>query len=669
MIATLEWLREYCEIDLPASTLGEILTVVGLEVESLEERGDDALFEFEVTPNRPDLLSIIGIAREIAAALRTELKLPSLSIEERGESVESLAKVVVEDTELCPRYIARVIRGVTVRESPWWLRRRLEAVGLNPINNVVDITNYVLFEYGQPLHAFDLDTLSESTIVVRRAKPGERIELIDGQVVELNSEHLVIADSSKPVALAGVMGGKETEISPRTRNLLIESAYFKPSNIRRSSKSLAIRTESSYRFERGVDPLGVELASRRATALISDICGGTVAEGSIDILHLDLSPRKVSLRPERVERVLGLRLGVEEIADALSRIGMTVEESGQILVATVPAFRVDIKEEIDLIEEIARLYGYDRVPVKTTMCVATSVPSAFERVERRTKEVLVGLNFAEVVTTSFLNPTLASSIAPWSKGEPLILRNPLRKEEGAMRMSLIPGLLVVRKTNQDLGVRDVNIFELARVYLPRGPEGREERHTLGLLSDGDFYALKGVVEALFERLGLERSRFEHCLVGWLVEGSSASIKRDQEVIGYIGVLARSLQDQAELKNPVTVAELLFDRLVEVSRLERGVKIPLRFPPIERDLDILLDNGVSWAELQKCVRDSGGDLLREILFIDLYRGEQIPPEKKSITFRLIFQHPERTLVSEEVDRSIERVLTAVESELGGKLRAL
>jgi len=667
MIATYQWLKEYCDITVPPARLVELMTMAGVKVEDAREVEGDTRFELEVTANRPDQLSVIGVAREVAGLLRTGLRLPCLDLVEGEEKVGDFVQIAVAAPDLCPRYVGRVISGVKVGDSPAWLKQKLAAAGIGSINNVVDITNFVLLEFGQPLHAFDLDKLAGAQIIVRRAQPGEEIVLIDNTTKKLTPDHLVIADARHPVALAGVMGGIDTEIGPFTKRVLLESAYFKPTNLRRTSKSLGVRTESSYRFERGVDPVGVELASRRAAGLICELCGGTLAKGAIDVNHIVLEPKKITLRHERLRRVLGVPLEKAAVADALSRIGIPVEDQEDSLVATVPSFRVDLQEEIDLVEEVARIHGYDNIPVETGMTVMAGVPSTFERAEEKARDLMAALSYTEVVTTSFLRPELARRVHPFSEPNPLTIRNPLRQEEGAMRLSLIPGLLMVRKTNQDYGVEAVRIFELARVYLPTGAEQPDEKHCLAILSDEDFLQVKGTVETILTQFGITPYRVEFYELPWLSRSCSARITAAGNILGFIGQVSAELQELIDLRRPVTLAEMDFDALVEVGHIERQIVLPLRFPPVERDLAFVLDERVLYESLEAAVRRSGGGSLREVRFVDLYRGKQVPPGKKSITLRIVFQLPDRTLTSDEVDQAVARIVGAVGAEFGAALR--
>ncbi len=480
-----KWLRELIPFDLDVKQLADRLTFAGIEVEAVEELSDkDWRLEMEVTPNRPDCLSMLGIAREIRALCGGEIAQPDCSVNETGADIGSLAKVVVEDREGCPRYLARVIYGVKVTESPKWLKERIESVGLRPINNVVDITNLVLYELGHPLHAFDLDRLADKTIVVRRAKAGEIITTLDGVERKLTPDHLVIADAQRPVALAGIMGGADTEISDSTTNVLLESAYFDSKLIRRGGRSLGLKTDASYRFERGADPLALERAIDRAAKLIIEVAGGQAARGRVDVSAKEFPESwKVDLRPEKVNNLLGITVPVERMLEIFKALDLKAESSRGMITITVPSFRRDLEREVDLIEEIARIHGYDKLPEDHTP--AWSLPARTRRQESVIKglsQSMAMLGFWEHIGLPLSDPVKVEVLMPGVST--VDLANPMSSELSVLRPSLMPGLLEALVYNRHNGADDVRLFEIGKVFLEDGGRPPREIMRLGAVAIG-----------------------------------------------------------------------------------------------------------------------------------------------------------------------------------------
>jgi phenylalanyl-tRNA synthetase beta chain len=685
MKITYHWLKEYCDFKLSPEGLAETLTAAGLVVAGMKATPDgDYVLEVEVTSNRPDCLGVIGIAREVAALTQSPLKLPGLGYT-TGREVAGV-KVVVEDAGLCPRYTARVIRRIKVGPSPAWLRQRLEAVGLRPINNVVDITNYVLMEWSQPLHAFDLDKvagpLPQKEIVVRRALAGERLETIDGTKCDLNPEVLIIADSLRPIALAGVMGGKETEVHEGTINLLLESARFRPATVRRTAKRYGLKTESSYRFERGVDIEGVEMASRRATALILALAGGEAAKDSIDVRTGVEVCCNVPLRLPRLNAVLGTRLEETTVRDILCRLGFEIKgKKGETLDIAVPSFRGDVTQEIDLIEEVARIFGYNNIPTNTSLPIQVNPKGKQEQVEERIRSLLAGWGFFETVTYSIVPETETHRAGLFSGDGSIRIRNPIRKGEDLLRQTLLGNLLLAKRHNQDHGTPAVKLYELSRVYLPiEGQKLPIEKNCLGLLYEEStsehggradsnaFYTLKGILEGLLSALGVKGDiRWEDWANPFITREKSCKVSLEGKPLAIMGEAAEGMVKTYDLRSTPCLAEVDFDLLVEKADLASTFqKLPL-YPPIDRDLAIVVDEGVTWARIESCVRAAGVGLLEKIEFFDLYRGKQVPPGKKSIAFRLHFRAPDRTLRAEEADRGRQLIIENLSKALEAKVR--
>ncbi len=679
MLASYNWLKEYCDFNLSIEDLSELLTNVGLVVASVEKIDDDDYrIEVEVTSNRPDCLGMIGIAREIAAVTVATLRLPDVQYTCREGSIEETAEVVVKDKTLCPHYTARMITNVNVATSPDWLQKRLHTIGVRPINNIVDITNYVLMECGQPLHAFDLDKLSDKKIVVRRAKQGEKLVAINGIEYSLTPEALVIADAKKPVAIAGVMGGVETEVSSGTKNILLECARFEPTNIRRTSRRLRLTSDSSYRFERGVDPEGVDWASMRAAKLINEIAGGQIVSGMLGKRYDRVQKRKVVLRIDRLNKVLGTAIDKETSKNILAHLQFSIVKEGRnTLTVSVPSFRADVYREIDIIEEIARIYGYDKIPTTTNISVYASEKNKTELVEEKVRKLLTGLGFSEVVTYSIVDNTPLQNLSIWSNGKYMSLRNPVRKEDDRLRVTLLGNLLNVRKYNQDHGAERTQVFELSKIYLPRnGEKLPEEKTSLSILSEDGFLALKGVVESIFEVLGIAANSCQwvpHKL-NFFNENKSTKILLNDYVLGFFGELSKGGMAGHPSSGRVVVCpcpalvELDFDMLLsKASEAKAFTRLP-SFPAITRDIAIIVDDKTTWDSIKDCVKSAGINFLEAIEFFDVYKGKQVEPGKKSVAFSLRFRAPDRTLKSEEADAFQQTILQKLNEKLGAVLRA-
>jgi phenylalanyl-tRNA synthetase beta chain len=672
MNVSYEWLHDYCDFDLGPEELADQLSRRGIEVDSLARVGDDWCLDLEITANRPDLLCHIGVAREIAAFTSVPLRIPSVELREEAKPASQLARVEVHHPELCPRYAARILYDVEVGPAPPEMQRRLEAIGLRPVNNVVDITNYVLMECGQPEHAFDFARLNGKVVIVRPAERGEMITLIDGTQLELAPEHLVIADATHAIALAGIMGGLETEIGDSTDVVLLESAKFDPVSIRRTSRTTGKTSDSSYRFERSVDTPTVEWASRRAAALMQRHANARLAAGVIDVNFTHEEPRTVTLRIPRIAKVLGVGIRATEAGRLLKGIGFGVKAEGHdVLTVAVPSFRPDVALEIDLIEEVARCHGYDRVPETSGMRIGAVADSKFDKVATLARQTLLRLGYHEAVTTSFLGEELARRFAPWNSEEPVCVQNPLRADEAALRRSLVPALLRVQQANQAHGVGEVAVFELNRVYLRRSVSQRlpEEKHCLAALADQDFRHLKGAAEAVFEQLALaDRVTLEPAAYDFLAPGASAAWRLGSGVVGYVGQVADEAAALFDLRRTPCVCELDVDALVAAATLERRFRDLPRFPAIPRDIALVVDEATTWEEILGAIGRTDAEHLESVQFGEIYRGKQVPYGKKSVLFSLVFRAPDRTLTHDEANASQDRLLAALGEQLGATLRA-
>lgn len=679
----------------------------------------DAVLDIAITPNRPDATSHIGVARDVAALTDAPLVLPEVDVPEAGGDVAEQVTVRIEDEAGCPRYVAMVVRGVRVGPSPDWMRQRLEAIGVRPINNVVDVTNYVLHETGQPLHAFDLALLADDTVVVRASREGETITTLDDQERTLPEGTLLICDADKPVAVAGVMGGANSEVSEATTDILIESAYFDPSRIRKASKALSLQTDASYRFERGVDPTAQARAAARAAQLLADVAGGTLVPGLVDENPVPYEPRTVTLRPSRVAQVLGTDVPEDEIAELLTAIGFEVsdaegnaldafaeavlreegaaaaasEASGAGLTVTIPPFRPDVEREVDVIEEVARLWGFDRLPTPTSTPVplvpASDTPSA--KLLDRVRQRLAALGFREITTNSLLPKATAEAFADaaWTGlgGPPVDTLNPISQEMAALRPSLLPGLLGVASYNQARGAETLRLFEAGHVMRRTdGPgtavEGYHEHTSLAIGMSGlaeraswstderdiDVFDLKGVVLDLLADLGLadvaETPRpAPDALTTYALDLSVGKTR-----IGSLGLVADSVADSSELQAPLFVAELDWDAVARLADRDTPTTYqPIsRFPVVERDLALVVPAGQPAGPLLRTIRQSGAPLLQDVRLFDLYEGEHVAEGHKSLAFSLRFG-ADRTLRDKEVDGRVRRVVKALEAEHGATLR--
>jgi len=673
------WLKEYVPTDLGVREAARALTRVGLNVDAVTDLGGgDARLLVEVTSNRPDCLGHVGVARELAAAAGAKVRLPDAAYPELDEPVEKFTRVEVAEPDLCPLYTARVIRGVHIGPSPAWLARRLEAVGLRPVNNIVDVTNYVMMECGQPLHAFDYSALAEHRIVVRRARPGERFIAIDHSEHTLAADRLVIADARRAVALAGVMGGVDTEISASTADVLLEAAVFDPLSIRNTARTLGLASESSFRFERRVDPCGTDWASRRACRLICQAAGGRVARGAAAAGKPLPAARELALRAARIKTLLGLAVPPETAADILRRLQIEVlQASADSIVVRIPSWRPDLAREADLIEEVARHHGYEKIPEGTHVPLAYAPRTRAEQVREAVSAVLTGAGYFEAVTFTFTSRDHAVRLRPRDvTAEPLTCRAaPL-----ALRESLASGVLESLRVNQGAGEPGVRLFEIARRFIPvEGQELPREEACLALASRDDFQSVRGVLEEVFRALGLaDRVRFVATdRYPDLEPGAAAEVLLDGRPAGFIGRAGAEAAAAFDLDEPPLVAEVEFERLVDAAELRPVFKPLPQFPSIVRDLAIVVDEAVAWERIADAVAAgasadaaagaTGAAELESVGPLSVYRGKQVPEGKKSVALRLVLRGAAATLTHEQADATQARILEALRSALAAELR--
>ena len=657
MIVSWNWLTQYVRLTMPVDALTQRLALTGLNHESTTEVGGDFAIDLEVTSNRSDCLGHLGVAREISVLFETPLLIPDPRPKTSGAHVATLAGVTVETSDLCPRFTARVVTGAAIRESPWWLRKRLETLGVRPVSNVVDVTNYVMFECGQPLHAYGLDTLAENRLVVRLAKKSEKLTAINGKVYELTPEMLVIADAAHPVGLAGVMGGLETEIRSSTRNILIEAAQFDAMSVRKTARALGLFSPSSYRFERSLDPEITEWASRRCAELILETAGGTLHPGFLDVATARPGRPSVTLRLDQIPRVLGIEVDRAAVERILQALGLKSRgETTSSLTYDPPSWRNDLEREIDLIEEVARIHGYEHIPENRAVPLTSAPRGDRERVESIAREALTACGFDEACTFSLVADTLSVPVRPGPALPSIRVDHSSRRREGSLRQSLLPSLLTVRRHNEAHGNAGAEVFEIADVYLPRADDELPDQPVkLGIVSGKDFLGLKGVVEALVERLHAGNLEAGVASVPWFQAGRTAELLLGGEHLGYVGEVDRSRLDALELRADSSAAELDLGVLMRRAKLVPQNRDLPPFPAVIRDLSLLVDRGLPWSELSDAVKAVAGSSLESVDFLDTFHGGNIPEGKHSVHFGLKFRHPERTLTGEEVDRSVRSVI--------------
>ncbi|MCS7306571.1 MAG: phenylalanine--tRNA ligase subunit beta [Thermoguttaceae bacterium] len=788
MIISWNWLKQYVLLDMPVEELCYRLMMAGFNHEGTTEVGGDLAIDLEITSNRPDCLSHLGIAREVGALYGRPVRIPAAQPTEGNIPVERLVQVRIECPDLCFRYVARVIRGVRIGPSPAWLARRLRTVGITPINNVVDVSNYVLMECGQPLHTFDFAKIQGRTIVVRRPKPGETIEAINHQRYWLGPDMCLICDAQRPVAIAGVMGGAETEISDSTTDVLVEAAEFDPVSIRRTARALGLHSESSFRFERGVDPEGVDWASRRCCELILQLAGGELAAGAVDVGRKPPQRQPIALRFAQIRRILGIDVPREKVREILLALGLqecpptdsdlagcssvsqqpiklnslpmdpssaictstsageppssipssgsppssasvrssitdqlstfdhlstytqpsaftqspsstpssafvhqisgqftaqtrsaTENASGSSPTAQIqpdrvlllpPSWRSDLQREIDLIEEVARIYGYEKIPEDVRVPMTPSVRTKQERVLEKVRHVLTGCGLDEAITFSVVEPGWIRAFLPWTSAEPLRTQTPLVRGANVLRQSLVPSLLAARRTNESVGNSRIELFEIARVFWPQPGALPIEEQMLAITSGRPYLELKGILEALLEALKIsEPLRAEPAQCPQLAPDNSCRLYLANELWGFVGQISAELQAQTDLRHPCTVAEVRIALLVTAAELVPQYRPVAPYPAITRDVNLVVDEPVRWADVAATVWQAGGPWLESVQYRHTYRDPQRLGEgKKSLLMTLAFRCPDRTLTNPEADQLRDLIVAACQKHHGAQLRA-
>lgn len=681
MKTSYNWLKEYVKNLPKPDKLADLLTIHSFEVKGIKKVANDYVLDIDILPNRAhDCLSHIGIAREYAALTGNKLQPPTSKFQESKEKTKNFVKVEVKDNEACPRYTARLISNIKVGSSPRWLQERLKVLGQKPINNIVDATNYVMFETGQPLHVFNYDKVEGKKIIVRKAKKGEKITTLDGETCQLDETVLVIADGKSPLALAGVRGGKKAEITNRTKTIVLESANFDIHAVRATSRKTGIRTESSMRFEYSLDPNLASHAINRVAGLIQKVAEGEIAEGIIDVYPKKIFPQKIKLNLDKVENILGIKVSKQEVIKYLESLGFEVENS---LKVTVPTFRRDIKIEEDLIEEVARLIGYNKIPAKAPLgLLGITKLDEILSITTKIKNIFEGLGFIEIYNFSFIGEDDFKKLGVSQEGY-FELENPLSLDLKYLRKDLLINLLKNVKDNLKISTNEqgIKIFELGKVYREEKKKPKEEKMLAGLISvqkekiKGEkFYELKGVIDSLLNKSGITDHWYDDFQatpewtdeVFWQKTGT-AEIKVGDEEIGFVGEISPKILAKLNIKAIVVGFNLNFEKILKLAQEELIYQPPSPYPAAVRDLAILVNRGDRVADVLNVINEAGGELVQDVDLFDMYEGEEIPNGKKNLAFHIIYQSYEKTLKDEEVDRIQKRIIRELEKKRGWQVR--
>ncbi|MCI9007766.1 MAG: phenylalanine--tRNA ligase subunit beta [Lachnospiraceae bacterium] len=648
--------------------------VIGADaIEALGLR--DVVFEFEITSNRVDCYSVLGLAREAAATFKKEFKAPVVEVKGSGGDVNDYIKVEVKDTELCPRYCARVVKNIRLAPSPEWMQRRLASVGIRPINNVVDITNYVMEEYGQPMHAYDLDTIAGKQIIVRRAAQDEKFVTLDGQERTLDDSVLMICDGEKAVGMAGIMGGENSMITEDVHTMLFEAACFDGTNIRLSSKKVGLRTEASGKFEKGLDPNNAEAAINRACQLIEELGAGEVVDGMVDVCAGIKEPVRIPFEPERINGLLGTELDQEQMLSYFGPLEIRYEESTKEL--TIPSFRQDLRCMADIAEEVARFYGYDNIPTTLPKGEATTGKLPFYlRVEQTARDMAEFCGFSQGMTYSFESPKVFDRLLlpPDAKErKAVVISNPLGEDFSIMRTISLNGMLTSLSTNYNRRNKNVRLYELGNIYLPKSlplqelPDERMQ-FTLGMYGDGDFFTMKGVVEEFLDRLGMNKKETYDPKSGkpFLHPGRQAAILYDGTQIGYMGEVHPTVAASYGIGDRAYVAVLDMPSIVERATFDRKYEGIARFPAVTRDISMVVPKDVMVGQIEEIIAVRGGKILESYELFDVYEGAQIQEGYKSVAYSIVFRAKDKTLEEAEITAVMKKILNGLQS-LGAELR--
>ncbi len=636
---------------------------------------DDVVFEYEITSNRVDCYSVIGIAREAAATFRKEFHPPVVTPTGNDEDVNDYVKVTVKDQELCPRYTARVVKNIKIGPSPEWMQRRLASVGIRPINNLVDITNYVMEEYGQPMHAYDLDTIAGREIVVRRAEDGEKFVTLDGQEREMDSSVLMICDGEKSIGVAGIMGGENSMITDNVKTMLFEAACFNGTNIRKSAKKIGLRTDASGKFEKGLDPENAQAAIDRACQLVEEMGAGEVVGGMVDVYAKKREPSRVTFDAEKINALLGTDLTKEQMLGYLKLVELEYDETTNEIVA--PTFRQDIHRLADVAEEVARFFGYDNIPTTLPSGEATTGKLSYKlRIEEVARNIAEFCGFSQGMTYSFESPKVFDKLLLPEDSklrQAIEIRNPLGEDYSVMRTTSLNGMLTSLATNYNRRNKNVKLYELGNVYLPKAlpltelPDERMQ-FTLGMYGEGDFFSMKGVVEEFFDKIGLHKKETYDPNAGktFLHPGRQANIIYDGTVVGYLGEVHPDVADIYGIGERAYIAVIDMPEIVARATFDRKYEGIAKFPAVNRDLSMVVPKNIMVGQIEEVIEKNGGAHLESYSLFDLYEGAQIKPGFKSVAYSITFRAKDRTLEESDISKAMDKILAGLEA-MGIELR--
>ncbi len=636
---------------------------------------DDVVFEYEITSNRVDCYSVIGIAREVAATFRKEFHPPVVTPTGNDEDVNDYVKVTVKDQELCPRYTARVVKNIKIGPSPEWMQRRLASVGIRPINNLVDITNYVMEEYGQPMHAYDLDTIAGREIVVRRAEDGEKFVTLDGQEREMDSSVLMICDGEKSIGVAGIMGGENSMITDNVKTMLFEAACFNGTNIRKSAKKIGLRTDASGKFEKGLDPENAQAAIDRACQLVEEMGAGEVVGGMVDVYAEKREPSRVTFDAEKINALLGTDLTKEQMLDYLKLVELEYDETTNEIVA--PTFRQDIHRLADVAEEVARFFGYDNIPTTLPSGEATTGKLSYKlRIEEVARNIAEFCGFSQGMSYSFESPKVFDKLLLPEDSklrQAIEIRNPLGEDYSVMRTTSLNGMLTSLATNYNRRNKNVKLYELGNVYLPKAlpltelPDERMQ-FTLGMYGEGDFFSMKGVVEEFFDKIGLHKKETYDPNAGktFLHPGRQANIIYDGTVVGYLGEVHPDVADIYGIGERAYIAVIDMPEIVARATFDRKYEGIAKFPAVNRDLSMVVPKNIMVGQIEEVIEKNGGAHLESYSLFDLYEGAQIKPGFKSVAYSITFRAKDRTLEESDISKAMDKILAGLEA-MGIELR--
>lgn len=650
--------------------------VLGQAIQEIAGMGDHVI-EFEITPNRPDCLSMIGMARETAATFNRELKWPDMEIKHQEDHIDNYCKIEIEDPDLCPRYAAKMIKDVKIEPSPFWMQMALMKAGMRPISNIVDITNYVMLEMGHPIHAFDFDCIEDKTIIVRRAKRGEVIKTLDEQDRKMDEDMLMIADPKKSVAIAGVMGGANSDIRDNTKNILIEVANFNKTSIRKTSKDLGLRSEASSRFEKGVSTYTNEMVLNRVCHLAELLGVGTIVEGTVDNYPRKHEAVSIDVSVEKINKNIGINIEAEKMAALLNNLEIETTIDGDKITCAIPECRMDLHEPHDIVEEVARLYGYDKIPMTLPQGAEWGAKTNGQLIEDLVRNTMFSCGVNEITTYSFVSPSAVDMInLPQTSvlRNQVRLMNPLGEEYSAMRTTLVPNLLEVIARNVNRSIDVVKAFEIGNTFLPKQMPVTElpiekKQMVIGLVGKKeDFFTLKGSVESVLSKLGVSGCQFvserNHKTYH---PGRCATITWNEHVIGTMGEVHPKVLDNYSIKERAYVAELDFNLLLQITRTDRLYQPIPKFPAMTRDIAMIVKDDVTAGQISEIIAKNGGKILESVKLFDVYKGKQIEDGHKSMAYAMIFRHAEKTLTDEEVNKVFNKMLDALKEEVNAELR--